>query len=225
MRKLFIMLGCMLITASAAQAQSERRHEFYGGYSQLQAEGIPDRDSPGNVFNDNFFERRKGLNGFEVSGGGYFNSVVGLKGDFSFHTDKSSTNFAGGSNSIKTDVYYFLGGPVLRFGNGSRVEPFVHALAGGANTRFEVASVRTVTGGTTRSSFETNSTDFAAALGGGLDVRLNDGVSVRLFQIDWAPVFLRDRTINVLGSAGAIVPITLDGQRQDNVRFSTGVIF
>ncbi|MGE0130781.1 MAG: outer membrane protein [Blastocatellales bacterium] len=225
MQKLFFILCCLLITVATAYAQPERRYEFFGGYSNLQAEGIPDRDSPGSVFDDNFFERRKGLHGFEISGGGYFTSTFGLKGDFSFHTDKDSTDFVGGSDSIKTQVYYFLGGPMLRFANGNRVEPFVHAMAGGANTRFEAESVRMVTGGLTRSSFETNATDFAIVVGGGVDIRVNDWLSVRAAQIDWAPVFFRDRTINVLGSAGVIVPLTLDGQRQDNLRFSAGVVF
>ncbi len=154
-----------------------------------------------------------------------FTSILGLKGDFSFHTDKDSTDFIGGSDSIKTDVFYFLGGPVVRFDGGNRVTPFAHAMAGGATTRFEAESVRVVTGGATRSSFETSATDFALAIGGGVDIRVNDWLKIRAAQVDWAPVFLGDRTINVLGSAGVIVPITPEGQRQDNLRFSAGVVF
>jgi hypothetical protein len=58
-----------------------------------------------------------------------------------------------------------------------------------------------------------------------VDIRVNDWLKIRAAQVDWAPVFLGDRTINVLGSAGVIVPITLEGQRQDNLRFSAGVVF
>jgi hypothetical protein len=48
---------------------------------------------------------------------------------------------------------------------------------------------------------------------------------IRLIQIDYTPVFLRDKSVQVLGTAGAIQPVNLSGQRQDNVRFSFGVVF
>lgn len=226
MQKFFIAFALVLLAAPLARAQSDVRSEIFVGYSNLQAEGVPDRNDPSNTFSSNFFDRRKGLNGVLVSGAGYFNSVIGLKGDFSFHRNSDSSSLvAGVRDSIDTDVYYFMGGPVLKFRNDSRVEPFVHALAGGAHTRFDVSTTRNVTGGTTRTNFEVGSTDFAAAVGGGVDVRLGERFSIRAFQIDYAPVFLRDRSINVLGAAGAIQPITLEGQRQDNVRLSIGVVF
>jgi hypothetical protein len=50
-------------------------------------------------------------------------------------------------------------------------------------------------------------------------------VKLRVLQLDWTPVFLRDRTVQVLGTNGVIQPSTLEGQRQDNVRFSFGVVF
>jgi len=48
----------------------------------------------------------------------------------------------------------------------------LHPLAGGAHTRFDVKSTRTVADSTVTSSFETGATNFATAFGGGLDVRL-----------------------------------------------------
>jgi hypothetical protein len=48
---------------------------------------------------------------------------------------------------------------------------------------------------------------------------------LRVFQIDYAPIFLSDQSINALTRAGAIEPFTLNGQRMDNVRFSFGVVF
>jgi hypothetical protein len=62
-------------------------------------------------------------------------------------------------------------------------------------------------------------------LGGGVDVRVNDRVKVRVFQIDYAPIFLGDRSVRVLGSAGALRPVELEGQRQDQLRLSFGVTF
>ncbi|HWQ32096.1 MAG TPA: outer membrane beta-barrel protein [Blastocatellia bacterium] len=226
MNRFYLIALCLLVMAPAALAQSsDRRVEFFIGYSNLQAEGVPDRNDPNNVFTGDFFDRRKGLHGVDGSITGFFNSGFGLKGDFSFHRNEDSTSVSNGRDSVEHRVTYFMGGPVLKLRNSSRVEPFVHALFGGANTRFDVKSVRNVTNGTVTSSFETSTTDFAMALGGGLNVRLGDKFSLRLFQVDWAPIFLRDRSVNVLGGVGAIQPVTLEGQRQDNVRFSVGVIF
>jgi opacity protein-like surface antigen len=208
-----------------AFAQSDRRVELFVGYSNLQGEGIVDPEDPDDVFDNDFFDRRRGLNGFNASVTGYLSSVFGIKGDFSFHRNEDSTDLLSGSNSSESRVIYFMGGPKLKFRNSSRFEPFVHALAGGAHTRFDIVSTRPVTGGTVRTSFETSSTDFAAGVGGGIDIRLGERFSIRAIQVDYAPVFLRDRTINLLGGAGAIQPITLEGQRQDNIRISVGVVF
>jgi hypothetical protein len=76
-----------------------------------------------------------------------------------------------------------------------------------------------------RLSFEVSSTDFSAAAGGGLDVRLGEQVKLRVIQVDYAPIFLRNRSINVLGSNGVIIPATLEGKRQDNFRFGIGLVF
>ncbi len=225
MQKLLLVAACLTVMAPAVFAQSDKRVEFFVGYSHLQAEGIPDPDEPGDVFDDDFFDRRRGLHGFNASIGGYFNSVLGLKGDFSFHRNEDSSPFTGGRDTVENRVMYFMGGPVAKFNNSARVAPFVHALFGGAHSRFEVEAIRDVPGGTTRNTFDVGKTDFAMAVGGGVDIRLGERTSLRAFQVDYAPVFLGDRTVNILGSAGALVPLTLEGQRQDSVRFSIGIVF
>ena len=52
-----------------------------------------------------------------------------------------------------------------------------------------------------------------------------EAAGVRIIQIDYAPVFLSDRSVAVLGQAGVLQPVRLDGQREDNIRFSFGVTF
>lgn len=225
MHKMLLAFGCLILLSPFALAQSERRAEFFIGYSNLQAEGIPDRDDPNDVLAGDFFERRGTLHGVNAALTGFLSSWFGVTGDFSFNRKRDKTNFTNGRDSIDTDVYYFMGGPTIKARNASRFEPFGRVLAGGAHTRFDVSSRRDVTGGTVTNSFDTSSTDFAMAVGGGLDIRLGDRFSIRAFQVDYAPVFLRDRTINVLGGAGAIQPVTLEGQRQDNWRFSVGLVF
>jgi opacity protein-like surface antigen len=225
MKKLFLLALSLLVSGSVAYAQSDRRAEVFIGYSNLQGEGLVDADDPTEVFDDDFFDRRLGLHGLNASIAGFFNPAFGIKGDFSFHLNEDNATIIGGSNSLRSRVFYFMAGPTFKIRNASRFEPFVHALVGGANTRFDVETVRDVPGGTLRSSFDTSSTDLAAGIGAGLDIRMGERFSLRAFQVDYMPVFLRDRSVDVLGSTGAIVPLTLEGQRQDNIRLSVGIVF
>jgi opacity protein-like surface antigen len=225
MRKFFLIALSLLAIGPAVYAQSDRRAEIFIGYSNLQGEGIVDADNPSEVFDDDFFDRRLGLHGLNASIAGFFTPAFGMKADFSFHRNEDSASIVGGSNSIENRTFYFMAGPTFKLRNASKLEPFIHALAGGAHTRFDVETIRGVPGGTVRSGFETSSTDFAAAIGGGLDIRVGERFSIRAFQVDYTPVFLRDRSIDLLGSSGAIVPTTLEGQRQDNIRISVGVVF
>jgi opacity protein-like surface antigen len=221
MRKLFLLLTCMFVIAPLSFAQSDKRAEVFIGYSNLQAEGLPNPNGP-SAFLTNFFERRTTLHGVDAEVTGFPSKRFGITGDFSFNRkDRSFT----GLDSIKTDVYYFMAGPSVKFRNAGRIEPFARVMAGGAHTHFDVSAQITVAGRSVGTSFDTGSTDFAMAVGGGLDVRLGDKFSVRVFQVDYAPVFLRDRSLSVLGAAGALLPFTLESQRQDNVRFGVGLVF
>jgi len=224
MKKLLLAVVCLFMLVPAVLAQG--RAEVFVGYSNLQAEGVPNPNRPGQVFSGDFFDRRRGAHGIDASVTGYLNSNFGVKGDFSFNQNDDRTNLAGGGiDSVKHRVFYFMGGPTIKFRNRGRVEPFAHALVGGAHTRFNVETSFTLPGGVIRDTFETSATDFAAAVGGGVDVRFGEKMSIRLFQFDYAPIFLKDRSISRLGSAGAIVPFTLEGKRQDNIRLSVGVVF
>jgi hypothetical protein len=90
----------------------------------------------------------------------------------------------------------------------------VHALVGASRNRFSYLLTPTSTAAAT-TSVSQNSTDFAMALGGGLDVRAHKRVSIRLFQIDYNPVFAPTRP-----QFG-----TNTNFRFDNIRFSTGIVF
>ena len=226
-----ILLAATAAPAALAQgtaATDERRHEFFVGYSNLQAEGIPTQErNTTNSFEDRVFGDRNGLNGVNLSYTGYLTPRFGVTGDFSFHTrDRDFTTAGGGRGDLDTRVVNLLGGPQVRFPNQTRATPFLRALFGIANTRFEASESRTgAGGGTITNTFETNATDFAMALGGGLDFRLGERVGLRAIQVDYNPVFLRDRSISVLNQAGAIQAQTLESNRQDNIRLSVGLTF
>lgn len=235
MRKgiLLTAITALLASASFAQTTTNRGPEVFIGYSNLQAEGVPSQEAnPNNSFDDRVFGERRGLHGVNAEVTGYVTPRFGLTGDFSYN--QSNRDFTGtGSGTpggattgdIDTRIFQFMGGPQVLFPNETRVTPFLRSLFGVANTRFEVEQNQAVTGGTVTNSFNTSSTDFAMAVGGGLDVRVNERFSIRAIQVDYNPVFLGDRSISILGGAGALQPQTLEGQRQDNIRLSVGVVF
>ena len=225
MRQRLLLLFVLIVLSSAyLLAQSDEKPKLFIGYSNLQAEGLPHKNDPGNLLSPDFLDRRTTLHGgnAEVT---FPIQNFGITGDFSFNRDQQTSDFSNGSQSITTDVMYFVAGPSLEFRNSTRAVPFVRLLGGGARTNFSISSRRDLVGGTSRSEFNTGSTDLALMVGGGIDVRVNDKVKLRIFQMDYAPVFLGDRAIRVLGQAGVLQTGELEGQRQDHVRFSFGVSF
>lgn len=220
MRKLLIVAAIVASFASFTAAQdTDKRGEFFAGYSLLRTD-VNTEDFED--FGDSNDEPFKNLNGFNVAATGYFTPRVGITGDFSAHF-KTEDGFAfpaviGAPTSAEAKArnFNFLGGPQVRFTNSTRVTPFVRALAGVQHNRIEFDA----TGGTVNTDFETSSTDFALAFGGGLDIGVSERVAIRAFQIDYNPVFARDRSVSFGG-----INQTIDGERVDNVRFSVGVVF
>jgi len=205
------LIACFAPFAAAQDTNSKA--EFFVGYSLLR-EDIDSEDEIGDT--------SENLNGVNVAATGYLTERFGITGDFSAHfrNDDFSSSVGGTPNSVqaKSRAFNFLAGPQYRFTNSTRVTPFVRALAGVQNRRVEVDVSGTPTPGL--SDFEESATEFALAIGGGLDVRVSDRVAIRAFQIDYNPRFDRDRTITFGG-----VTDTIEGQRVDNARFSVGVVF
>ncbi len=223
MRKFFLLVALLAIFTSHAAAQdTDSRGEFFAGYSLLNADSSIDS---GDLDFDDFDlggSDRTNVNGFNLAATGYFTPRFGITGDFSFHQKTENESFDGDDFEIKARQLNFLVGPQVRFSNSSRVTPFVRAMAGVANTRGEFNSVINTGSTADTFSFTDSSTDFALGIGGGLDVGVSDNVAIRLFQVDYNPVFLRDRTINPGFDVG---DIDITGRRLDNVRFSIGVVF
>jgi hypothetical protein len=119
--------------------------------------------------------------GWNGSVTGNFKHVLGITGDF------------GGvyrSRTANSSVYTYTVGPVLT-ARLPVVQPFVHALFGGA----------------TISVGGHNATAFAMLVGGGLDLGLRKGIGFRLVQADWLMTNFSDRSQNRQGrvSAGLVV--------------------
>src|ERR1700756_2525157 len=119
--------------------------------------------------------------GWNASLTGNFKHVLGITGDFSGVYNSHRTN---------TSVYTYTFGPVLT-ARLPVVQPFVHALFGGA----------------TASNSGVNSNAFAMLVGGGLDVGLRKGIGFRVVQADWLFTKFNDQTQDKEGrvSAGLVI--------------------
>ena len=147
------------------------------------------------------------------------NSHVGLVFDFGgFRDDSLKFNSAGAGFSPSRvvdsggNVFTFLFGPRVSFRNHDRLTPFLQVLGGAAR-----ASAVTVNGCTTSllaCQPLPEETAFALTAGGGLDLRLNHRIALRLFQAEYLATRFQDPT----SSTGA-------NGWQSNVRLSAGIVF
>jgi opacity protein-like surface antigen len=207
-----IMIATIIIAcASIAAAQSDyKKFEFFGGYSHNRVDtGFGDEDPD----LDDIFDEREGFHGFEVSATGNFTRYLGIKGDFSGHFKSREfpiPGFSGASVDVETRLYNFLGGVQIKDNsNEGTFKPFAHALIGVAQGRANldfndvacIAIVPSPCSNTTQSE-----TGFAAAFGGGIDIKASDRISIRAIQIDYNPTRLFDST-------------------QHNFRIGVGIVF
>jgi opacity protein-like surface antigen len=97
---------------------------------------------------------------------------LGIVADFSGHYGEELE----GPIVVKENAHSALFGPRFSFG-GKRATPFVYGLVG--LTRFHQSA--TISG----QRFSESDSGFSSAVGGGLDVRVNDRLAIRVFQIDY----------------------------------------
>lgn len=209
---LFTLLG--ITNLNAQDSEEINRAEFFGGFSHNRIDtGITSEDIDEEF---DLIDNRVGANGFNASITGNFSKYVGAKFDFSTHGKSETFDFDGESAKTKYRINNFLGGFQIKNNkkDGPRVKPFVHFLAGVARQTFTVESpsLSSLIG---QPEFKTSSTNFALGIGGGLDVRVSKNIDIRVFQVDYNPTFVKDREFE---------DFTLDGQLQNNIRFSFGIV-
>lgn len=199
MLKTLLIVTIILTCASLAVAQDDyKKFEFYAGYSHNRIDtGIGDDDPS---LRD-IIDEREGFHGFNTSITGNLSRYVGVKFDLAGHYKSRSFPFANIGNAVDLDsrVYNFLGGVQVKNNSSEATfKPFAHALAGAAHARNRVEISNLVCIAISPNpcppSFTESETGFAAAFGGGLDIRVSDRVDIRVFQIDYNPTRLFDTT-------------------------------
>lgn len=232
--KKFLTLMCLTlvfgISSAFAQFDAIKRLDFYVGYSTSAVEADTSNlfigrprgvaSFPGTTEDNGFFRRRTGFNGAEFSAGGNITRYLGLKGSvsatyrdqqFGFRVPTNAAGTTSGNATLRTrdQLYNFLGGVQFK-NNGSkaRVTPFGHALVGVGYGRTRVRGLTVPAGTSTALSnnFAANDSDtgFAAAFGGGLDVRVGGRFGLRVIQVDYNPVHLNGRTLDNVRLGGGI---------------------
>lgn len=228
MKRLLTLATLILISTITALAQDDyKRFEFFGGYSALHLDNLAgDTSSP--AINDVLGEKQT-LRGFNLAAGYNFHKYVGAKFDYSLHLREDEFTRPLGSGTIDTTLQNILGGIQVKNNSedGPTFKPFGHALFGIAVQKVDVDSPQlpALFG---ISDFHTNETSFAMAFGGGLDIKLNNRLDVRVVQIDWNIIKRGDQQTGIvlvptpLQTVGS--PFVIPGTRQDNLRLSIGIV-
>lgn len=176
MRRIVFLIALLALFPLVTLAEDTPRAEIFGGYqfTHFGSSGA----------SENF-------NGWNASVTGNLNNYLGVTGDFS-----GSYKTVSGV-SVKAYTYTF--GPTISLNREGTVNPFVHALFGGAHFSGSISS------GGFSGSASTNG--FTMAMGGGVDAKVAPHFAVRLFQADWVYFHFQGQSFS------------------KNVRVSTGLVF
>jgi hypothetical protein len=171
-----LLVACFAPAAFAQTGDDYNKVEFFGGYSHNRVDtGIDDNDPDlGDIFDE-----REGFNGFNASITGNVSRYVGLKFDYSYH----QRDIEFGADNTNFRLHNFLGG--VQFKDNTKdsekvVKPFAHILAGAARASVDLTEFDDTLE-------DVSETGFAAAIGGGLDIRVHPRVDIRAIQFDYNP--------------------------------------
>ena len=215
MKRTIGYITVVLLVAFAAMsvaAQDYRKFEVFGGYAYANYDNVLDSI-------DNGIDSNISLRGVNASATYNFHPYVGVKFDYSLTANRKDYNDPTVDLEVKYKNNQFLGGIQIKDNRdeASRFKPFAHILAGLANQKYNVTGTVITTPPTVNLLDAHPSTNnFAMVLGGGLDIKVHKNIDIRVVQFDYNPVFFGDQQVG---------PYRLDGQKQNNIRMSFGVVF
>src|SRR5215217_9674956 len=165
-----VVLGLLCAGAAMGQNSDYRRFEFFIGYSHNRVDVGPveDFDPSDDVEFSDIFDEREGFNGVNASVVGNFSRYVGAKFDYSYH----QKSFDFGPDNTTVRLHNILGGIQIKDNSSEGTwKPFAHALVGLGRTSADLSEFD-------NRLEDFNDAGFAAAIGGGVDVRLSDRVDL-----------------------------------------------
>ena len=171
-------MAATLLLGGHASAQDFNRIEVFGGYSILRPNlpsslfVEPGVDEIGEFLLGNVLGWRGGLT---------YNLTrnLGIKADFGGHYRSLDVTAMGSSVAVSGDLHAFMFGPAFTF-RQERVNPFVQVLVG-----FGRAAASGTADNVTVDA--PSQTGFAGAFGGGVDIQVNERISVRAIELDYFP--------------------------------------
>ena len=203
MLKSLLVLGLFSIAALPVVAQDADFHRFEvgGGYSYVRV-NVKATDS-------SVTPSVSASDSFNLQGGGG-NFVINLSPSVGIVTDLNGYKITGLPSGFHANLLTYMFGPRFTYHGNERVQPFVHALFGGAHA----SGSGTLSGAGFEFSGDDNA--FAMALGGGADYKMSTHVALRFIQVD----YLMTRFKTNINSAGNASTGT-----QNNFRIGAGIQF
>ena len=133
---------------------------------------------------------RDGFHGVNIDAGYNFTRYVGAKADFSYHSKSADFAVPGGNVSIDAKLTQFMGGIKIQDNAvETKVRPFAQLLVGVGRATADINSPAV-------GVFGESETGFAAAVGGGLDIRVHKNVDIRAIKVEYNPVRIQGETDN-----------------------------
>jgi hypothetical protein len=208
----FLILICLTATGTS-KAQETQRIEISGGYSLL---------------HDGSLLSRTVFNGWNGSSTVFLNRWFGVTGDVSGHYGSETEvvpplpGTTAGKIRLSTSMYSFMLGPHFTY-HRSRYAPFAQALFGGYRTERVVTTLVPLTCSLLPCSVATGGGGavlggFVMALGGGLDIELGHGISLRPVQAE----YLLRRAVYRFPDNASIFSFVYYA---NTFRYSTGIVF
>jgi opacity protein-like surface antigen len=189
MRKALFMALFFVFCAPLAFAQGDfQRGEFGVMYSHNLV------DTDGAFSNDPNDTGRDGFKGVNIDAGYNFTRYVGAKVDFSYHQKSNNVTVPGtGTFNIDGKLTQFMGGVKIQDNAvETKVRPFAQLLLGVGRVEVEGSG----SGLPVPFAFDDSETGFAAAVGGGIDIRVHRNVDIRAIKVEYNPVRVDRSTDN-----------------------------
>ncbi len=181
MKKLIFALLLVLGLSFGAFAQNTNdKVDFYFGYQYLRQNIDTNRKFA--------FDKSSDLHGVNAAVTGYVSDHVGLtaEGGFNFGTD----------SRYDSSLLTAMGGLTIKARNNKSVQPFIRGLAGVARERAAVNQL----------NFDVSDVGFAFAAGGGIDLKVDKNLAIRLIQADY-------------------MQTRFNGEPTHNLRIGAGIVF